>query len=82
MAYNQFDFDSFNKAVDAAGPGLKVVLAKALLQKANISFTIYENPVAAELQAIIGELTIIQAKNKAAAAARAAERSSTQTGEV
>ena len=79
---NQFDFDSFNKAVDSAGPGLKLALAKSLLQKANISFTIYENPIASEIQAVIGELTAISAKNKVASAARAAARSSTQTGEV
>lgn len=71
MAMIQFDFKAFNNLTKEAGVGLKLHLALGLLKDIDYVMYRYQNPLGMEVREVISDLTAVQVKAKAAAAARA-----------
>ncbi len=68
---NQFDFKAYNTLVNSAGSGLKLHLAIQMLRDVDYVMYKFDNPLQADLGAVVSELKEIQVKAKAQAAERA-----------
>jgi len=65
---NSFDFNAYNVLMNTAGTGLRLVLAKNLLQDAGSTMARFRNPLAMETLELCDHIEDIRNKNKILAA--------------